>query len=255
MPGLTTSSYPRIFVMQHDSADNFLSFAYPDLRRQEESANIILAHALKRVGAENALSGYEFMSDNDVNARFSSAPSDSFAPHPTRDAFWLTLWSASSSPSAPPTLDLVLSSVNWSLGEYPIFLWTPHRASAASAAWLLPRVQAIAEHLNDIVPPERVYSVFGLTPLVKTFSRVWTQMTGFVVEPEPFYAALFSYCNASSFRETDAPLPEGHCLRKAAMADLEPVAQLCKEFADDTVSDNSRPTRLSACARAPIEVC
>lgn len=235
MPGLHAQDSSQSFILQHDSADDFLTFAYPTLRRHEASSNIVLAHALKRVGAETALSRYEFMSDEDIDALFSCMDHDRFSPRPSTDAFWLTLWSVSS-PSASPTLDLVLSCVNWSLGDYPIFFWTPHRASAASPNWLLPRIEEVAKHLHSCVPPERVFSVFGLTPLIKTFSRVWTQMTGFVVEPEPFYAALFSYCTAETFREADAPLPEGHQLRKGKMADLEAIAQLCKEFADDSVS-------------------
>ena len=235
MPGLHASTSRQSFVMQHSSADDFLSFTYPVLRRHEASSNIVLAHALKRVGAETALSGYEFMSDDDVDARFASVDPDCFTPQPSNSAFWLTLWTVSS-PSGPATLDLVLSCVNWSLGDYPIFLWTPHRASAASSAWLAPRIQQLADHLHSCIPPERVFSVFGMTSLVKSFARIWTQMTGFVIEAEPFYAALFSYCTAETLREGDTALPEGHRLRKAVMADLEPVAQLCKEFADDSVS-------------------
>ena len=215
MPGLTSSSsYPRFFVIQHDSARHYLSFASPTLRKHEASSNIVLAHALKAVGADGALNFYERISEEDVAARVPSAAFDMFTPRATGEASWLTLWSTS--PSGIPTLDLILAAVNWTLGEYPIFLWTPHRASASSPQWLQPRIQTIVDHLNQIVPPERVFSVFGLTPLIKTFSRVWTQMTGFVVEPEPFYAALFSYCTAETFREADAPLPEGHQLRKGS---------------------------------------
>jgi len=232
MPGLN-ASHPQTFVVQHDSASEYLAFAFPTLRRHEASANIVLAHALKRVSAEAAISGSQFASDSDVEAWLHSADPSAFFPHHNEGSFWLTLWSNSS--SSLPTLDLVLSCVDWTLGDYPIFLWTPHPASAASSAWLLPRIAQLAEHLRFCVPPERVYSVFGMTSLVKAFARKWTAMTGFVVEPEPFYAAYFSYCNAATFRRSDAPLPEGHSLRRATLRDLEPVAQLCKEFADDTI--------------------
>ncbi|OJT08416.1 hypothetical protein TRAPUB_599 [Trametes pubescens] len=234
MPGINASRSNNLHVLQHDSAADFLSYTAPFLRRHEASSNIVLAHALKRVDAQSALSGFEFTSESDVYARLSSADADSCAPRATRGAFWLTLWSHASA-SSPPTLDLVLSCVDWTLGDYPIFLWTPNRGSASSSAWLGPRMAELTEHLNCCVPPERVYSVFGLTSLVKAFARTWTQLTGFTVEPEPFYAALFSYCNQRTFRDSDAPLPEGHRLRKATMGDLEPVAQLCKEFADDTI--------------------
>ncbi|OSD06207.1 hypothetical protein PYCCODRAFT_1423076 [Trametes coccinea BRFM310] len=234
MPGINVSSSRNTFVMQHNTAGCFLSFTAPFLRRHEASSNIVLAHALKRVDAQTALSGFEFTSESDVYARLASADLDSYTPRPTKSAFWLTVWSQSS-PSSPPSLDLVLACVDWTLGDYPIFLWTPNRVSASSSAWLAPRVAELTERLNCCVPPERVFSVFGLTSLVKAFARSWTRLTGFNVEPEPFYAALFSHCDTNTFRDSDAPLPEGHVLRKATPDDLEPVAQLCKEFADDSI--------------------
>ncbi|PIL31464.1 hypothetical protein GSI_06166 [Ganoderma sinense ZZ0214-1] len=234
MPGLHADAHSQSFVLQHLTADDFLTFTYPTLRRHEASSNIVLAHALKRVGAEAAPNRYESTSEDHVAALFATMARDRYTHRPSNDAFWLTLWSVSPQ-SGLPTLDLVLSCVNWSLGDYPIFLWTPHRASAASSTWLVPRIQQITKHLLDCVPPERVFSVFGLTSLVKTFSRVWTQATGFAIEPEPFYAALHSYCTPETFRQRDAALPQGHQLRKAKMADQEAVAQLCKEFADDSI--------------------
>lgn len=245
MPGLHSSTPRSSIVLQHRSAEHFLSFTYPVLRRHEASSNIILAHALKHVGAENALSGFE--SDGDVHARF-SMELECKTPRPTKDAFWLTLWSVSS-PSAPATLELVLSCVNWTLGDYPIFLWTPHRSSAASASWLAPRVQEVAKTLTCCVPPERVFSIFGMTSLVKTFARIWAEMTRFDIEPKPFYAALFSYCTTETLRAGDSTLPEGHRLRKATMADLESIAVLCKEFADDTVSVANALVALLASSR------
>lgn len=234
MPARTsTHGHPTSVIMQHDSASDFLAVAYPTLRRHEASSNIVLAHALKRVSTESALSGYQFTSDTDVGTWLASADSSSFEPHPTTGAFWLTLWSSTSS---VPTLDLVLSCVDWTLGEYPIFLWTPKRPSEHTSAWLSSRLGQLVAHLRYCVPPERVFSVFGMTSLVKTFARHWTQLTGFAVEPEPFYAAYFSFCNASTFRPSSAVLPAGHRLRRAMPSDIGQVAQLCKEFADDTVS-------------------
>lgn len=53
-------------------------------------------------------------------------------------------------------------------------------------------------------------------------------------ESEVFYAAKFSYCTAKDLHPAPAPIP-GHELRLATMADLDQCAQLCKEFADDSV--------------------
>ena len=221
--------------MQHDAASDFLAVAYPTLRRHEASANIVLAHALKRVSADAALSGLHFTSDADVEAWLSSADASTFAPHPSSDAFWLTLWS-SPSPNSPPVLDLVLACVNWTLGNYPIFLWTPKSQNTLSSSWLVPRIRQLTEHLRRCVPAERVFSVFGMTPLVTTFAQSWTTLTGFQVEPEPFYAAYFSFCNTRTFKQSHARLPASHQLRRAVMNEVEQVAQLCKEFADDSVS-------------------
>ncbi|PSR71083.1 hypothetical protein PHLCEN_2v13052 [Hermanssonia centrifuga] len=234
MPGLNASRSHSV-IMQHDSASDFLAAAYPTLQRHEASANIVMAHALKRVSTEAALSGFQFTCDSDVENWLSSADASSFTPHRNENAFWLTLWS-SPSPSSPPVLDLVLACVDWTLGKYPIFLWTPQSQSTIASAWLAPRIRQMAEHLRLCVPPQRVFSVFGMTPLVKTFTRCWTALTGFVVEPEPFYAAYFSFCTAKTFKNSRFPLPAGHHLRRAMISDVDSVAQLCKEFADDSVS-------------------
>lgn len=232
MPGLNATN--TTIVIQHDSASDFLAASYPTLRRHEGSANIVLAHALKRVSAEAALSGYQFRCDSDVEAWLDTTDPSAFVPRPTQESFWLTLWSMPSS-SSVPTLDLVLSCVNWTLGNYPIFLWTPDRVSSLSSSWLMPRLEQLAGHLRQCVPPERVFSVFGMTALVKPFARHWSSLIGFPIEPEPFYAANFSYCTPEMFVDSAMALPEGHRLRRANVGDLEAVAQLCKEFADDSV--------------------
>ena len=233
MPVKTTASYT--VIMQHNSASDFLALSYPTLRRHEASSNIIFAHALKRVNTEAALTEFQFTSDADVEACISTADESSFTPTPVSGAFWLTMWSQPSL-HGRPQLDMVLSCVDWTLGNYPIFLWTPRPREELSSSWLTPRINQLVEHLQVCVPSQRVFSVFGMTPLIKSFTRCWSQTTGHKVEPEPFYAAWFSFCNSKTFKPSNLPLPEGHRLRRAEEADLEQVAQLCKEFADDSVS-------------------
>ncbi|KAI0783310.1 hypothetical protein C8Q75DRAFT_441134 [Abortiporus biennis] len=221
-------------IIQHDSANDFLAVAYPTLRRHEASANIVLAHALKRVNTEAVMAGFQFICDSDVEEWIDSVDPSCLSPHSSNDSFWLTVWSKPS-PSSSPVLELVLSCVNWTLGNYPIFLWTPRDQTALSGQWLLPRISQIADFLHCCVPPERVYSVFGMTALVKPFCSYWSELTGFSIEQQPFYAAYFSFCNPQTFKSSNRPLPAGHRLRRAVIGDLEQVAQLCKEFADDTV--------------------
>jgi hypothetical protein len=233
MPGITAVSTSPV-VIQHTSASDFLSATYPTLQRHEASANIVLAHALKLAGKETAETSSRSTNEADVQKCLNRQLA---SPSKARQAgqFWLTVWSTSSA-AATPTLDLVLASVSNSLGDYPIFLWTPKSPASISSLWLSPRIEAVATHLHCIVPVSRVFSVFGMTLLVKNFTQVWTSLTGVSIEPEPFYAALYSFCNAHTFRDCDAQLPSGHFIRRAVESDLPEVAQLCKEFADDSVS-------------------
>src|SRR5712672_2823958 len=68
MPGLTPDrSSANILIVHHDTAAHFLSATFPTLRRHEESANIVFAHALKLLGSEAALTGCNFINESDVS--------------------------------------------------------------------------------------------------------------------------------------------------------------------------------------------
>ncbi len=267
MPGLTpVRSSANIVIVHHDSSAHFLSAAFPTLRRYEESANIVFAHALKLLGSEAALTGCHFTNESDVSSWWKQSrpppqghvvaglPTTTISKATTtrgsNEPFWLTVWS-SPSPFIPPTLDIVLSCVSWTLGDYPIFLWTPKNPTSVSSSWLSPRVELLAEHLLDIVPPQRVFSIFGMTQLVKSFTRSWSDLVKCPIEPEPFYAAYYSFCNPETFRESSVSLPRGDSIRRAKIEDLAAVAQLCKEFADDTV----RPVLPFPRSRWPYSNC
>ena len=244
MPGKLTSATPMIVVQQHRTATDFLSATHSHLQDKERSSNIVFAHALKRLRKEvgNALTSPRDVEDW-LHSPAHSVPED---PH----AFWLTVWTVDPAKNRP-TLDIILSCVDWALGNYPIFLWSPQ---PADKAWVTPRIVKLTNSLLGCVPPERVFSVFGATWVVKTFSEYWTGLTGHEVESEPFYAALLSYCTQSTFTHPSSRLPAGHVIRLATQSDVESVAQLCKEFGDDSVSffpsqnarsrkieDNSKP--------------
>ncbi|KAI0066494.1 hypothetical protein BV25DRAFT_1390316 [Artomyces pyxidatus] len=241
MPGLTPiQPTSNTLIVHHDSAADFLTATFPTLRRHEAASNIVLAHALKLLGSEAALTGCHFINESDVQKWWKtprpSSPTPTYSgQRPTKtEPFWLTVWS-SPSPFIAPTLDLVLACVSWTLGDYPVFLWTPKHPSLISSSWLVPRMELLADHLLDYVPPERVFSVFGLSSLAKTFSKIWSDLSGVAIEPEPFYAAYYTYCNLATFKESDEILPADHSIRRAGPSDLDEVAQLCKEFADDSV--------------------
>jgi hypothetical protein len=245
MPGLTPVHLSaNTLVVHHDSAADFLSATFPTLRRHEESANIVFAYALKLLGSEAVLTGCHFTNESDVSTwwkqRTRTVQSTVARPRvKSNEPFWLTVWS-SPSPFNPPTLDIVLSCVSGKLGDYPIFLWTPKTPTPISPSWLTPRIELLAEHLVDIVPPRRVFSIFGMTPLVKSFTRYWSDLVQCPVEPQPFYAAHYTYCTLKTFKEAIDPLPSGDNIRRASVEDLTAVAQLCKEFADDSVRSSRR---------------
>jgi hypothetical protein len=255
MPGLTpVRSSANVLIVHHDSSAHFLSATFPTLRRHEASANIVFAHALKLLGSEAALTGCHFTNESDVSTWWKQekqqpSPSHVVTNPPNangtvskattitsgkNDPFWLTVWS-SPSPFIPPTLDIVLSCLSWTLGDYPIFLWTPKNPTSISSSWLTPRVELLAEHLLDMVPPQRIFSIFGMTQLVKSFTRYWSDLVKCPIELEPFYAAYYSFCNQETFKESGALLPRGDSIRRAKFEDLAAVTQLCKEFADDSV--------------------
>ncbi|KAF8753955.1 Acetyltransferase (GNAT) domain [Rhizoctonia solani] len=114
--------------------------------------------------------------------------------------FWMTQWTSRGA-SSVPTLDFVLALTEGLLGAYP----------------------------HNLTPIPR-----RSKPVVNAFTNVWTQVTGKIPEPEAFYAAKFSYCTRKHLQPTPQ-LPSGHELRLATLADLDQCAQLCKEFADDSV--------------------
>ncbi|KAJ6621144.1 acyl-CoA N-acyltransferase [Mycena sp. CBHHK59/15] len=210
-------------VFQHDSAVDFLAVTYPTLRQHERSANIVLAHALNRAPAEYVLTDCQFLTDGDIQL-----PN---ATHPHRASnFWVTVWSYP--PQAKPVLDLVLSCLESTLGNYPIFLWTPMPQSALSSEWLGHRMESITEHLHSCIEPERVFSVFGTTTVVNSFARAWATLTHFEIIPQPVYEAFFSFCTPQSLRA--AIVDVGIRTRRAAMRDLEVVARLCQEFTNDS---------------------
>ncbi|KAJ7818930.1 hypothetical protein B0H13DRAFT_2453854 [Mycena leptocephala] len=202
-------SKENIVVLQHDSAADFLAFAYPTLRLHEHSANIILAQALMRAPAEYVLTECQFITNADVQL-----PSSSTRPTPATN-FWLTVWSQCA--KSPPVLDMALSCIDSSFGNCPICLWTPADRGAQVPQWLEPRIREVASYLSACVAPECVFSVFGVTDLVTTFVDVWTRLTGFQSNPKPLYKAFSAVCTPQNLKVT-----------AATTRDVEAAGRLCK---------------------------
>lgn len=241
MPGLKYQLPSEIRILRHYSTQAFLAVAYPTLCKHERSSNIILAHALKKISAEAALTGCQFVTQSEVMLDVPS--SDELG-----DSLWLTLWSTS--PRGIVELDLVLACHRAGQHELPVFLWTSQFRMLSSPQWLAPRITALADRLVSYVSPTRVFSVFGMTALVKAFSKHWTSLTGFQVEPQPFYSAYLTYCTEETFINSEVALPSGHLIRRGVISDIEGIARLGKGFADDSVCEDltaPRPTRTHTC--------
>ncbi|KAG9314131.1 hypothetical protein JVU11DRAFT_4916 [Chiua virens] len=226
MPGLTFPAPSEVRVHAHYSPKSFLAVAYPTLCKNERSSNIILANALKKVSVEDALTGCQFVTQSEV------AP-DAPSTEEPGESLWLTLWSTS--PQGTAELDLVLACHRAGQHELPVFLWATQLKMLASPQWLAPRVTALADRLASYVPPTRVFSVFGMSTLVKSFGKYWTNLTGFQVEPQPFYTAYLTYCTKETITDSDVELPLGDVIRRGTMSDIEGIAKLGKGFADDSI--------------------
>jgi hypothetical protein len=222
---LSLSGEQNIVVLQHDEAAHFLAVAYPTLRLHEPSANILLAHALVRAPVETVLTECQFVTDPDVQLL-----STSTQPVPTSN-FWLTVWSQTA--KSPPVLDLALSCIASSFGNYPVFMWTPSAPGMQPPQWLDPRMRAVAAYLQACVAPERVFSAFGPAVLVTAFADVWSGLTGFQIKPKPLYKAFSALCTLQTLKIT--PSAEQCGARKATMRDLEAAGKLCEEFANCSV--------------------
>lgn len=237
MPGLKLQS-SEIRVLEHYSAQAFLAVSYPTLCKHERSSNIILAHALKKISAEAALTGCHFVTQSEVPL---DAPSSDDSEYD--DSLWLTIWSTS--PQGTAELELVLACHRAGQDELPVFLWATQLRMLSSPQWLAPRVATLADHLASYVPPTRVFSVFGMAALVKAFSKYWTGLTGFQVEPHPFYSAYLTHCTKKTLTDSMANLPFGHLIRRGTTSDIEDIARLCKGFADDSVCNDHTSSRTS----------
>ncbi|KAB5593193.1 GNAT family acetyltransferase [Ceratobasidium theobromae] len=213
MPSL--SSRPNISVTVHTTAGDFLSVALETLMQKEEQSNIVLALALKAQRKEQELSSGTGGQRN----------------------LWLCVWTTRASHRSPTirsSLDFVFALNDNSFGGYPLFIWSNYPSGDLTPAFLEHRVQIAATRLHQLIPSERIFSVFGLVPAVWAFQAIWTHISGKIPEAVPFYAAKFSYCTKVSLQPATSRLPHGDSVRAAGMKDLDQVAMLCREFSQDS---------------------
>ncbi|KAG8729037.1 hypothetical protein FRC11_009642, partial [Ceratobasidium sp. 423] len=214
MPSL--SSRPNINITTHSSAIDFLSVAFEPLSRGEEQSNLVLSLALK------------------IQERAQQMQPGTTA---SRD-LWVCVWTtkaSSRSPTVKSSLDFVFALNDNQFGGYPLFIWSGYPSSDLSPSFIEHRVQLAAMRLYKLVPSQRIFSVFGLVPVVCAFRSVWAHISGHNPEPTPLYAARLSYCTKLTLKPALSRLPHGDSLRVAEMKDLEEVAVLCQGFAQESV--------------------
>ncbi|CUA67375.1 hypothetical protein RSOLAG22IIIB_03015 [Rhizoctonia solani] len=142
-----------------------------------------------------------------------------------------------SSRSTPvkPSLDFVFALNDNPFGGYPLFIWSSYPSCDLTPAFVEHRMQLAAMKLYKSVAPERVFSVFGLVPVVCAFRDIWAHISGHSPEPTPFYSAKLSYCTKLTLQPASLRLQPGDSIRAAEVNDLEQVAALCYDFAQDSV--------------------
>ncbi|KAG6841780.1 hypothetical protein C0991_007109 [Blastosporella zonata] len=131
------------------------------------------------------------------------------------------------------SLDFVLSCTNHAMGTYPIFITAVHPTSDLTFQFVIPRVHILARALHESVGVERVYSVFAIDMVSRTFADTWSKMTEIGVYVEPYYAAKFTFCTRHSLKARQFTVFPGlsYELRLAVPADTLSVAKLCHGFA------------------------
>ncbi|KAH7338770.1 hypothetical protein B0J17DRAFT_767825 [Rhizoctonia solani] len=214
MPSLSTR--PNINITTHSNATDFLSVAFESLSLGEEQSNIILALALRTQEKEQQMQPGIASSQN----------------------LWICIWTtkaSSRSPTVKSSLDFVFALNDNPFGGYPLFIWSGHPSCELAPIFVEQRVQLAAMKLYNSVPSQRVFSVFGLVPVVCAFRSIWTHISGHNPEPTPFYSSKLSYCTKSTLQPASYVIPAGDSVRMAEMNDLEQVAALCHGFAQDSV--------------------
>lgn len=196
-----------IYLTTYTSASSLPQSVWTALKDNERAANVILPHALTSLRKE------------------------------VPGQLWITCATAHSN-TAEPTLEFIMSCVEWHLGTYPIFIISTLPTWELTPAFLAPRVAMIAAELQLCVPSNRVYSVFAPAPLSKAFSLAWSNVTGVELEEQPYYAARFTHVNRRTFIDRSQTLPPDsvYDLRIASENDIPAVASLCKGFAAQSVS-------------------
>ena len=232
-----------MFSTVYHTASEFLQATEPFLRLREREANCILPLAQKYREYEHRFPAAQQMSQA-LAASANSLPRDQREHYEDvlrvkgQKQNWIAVWSQHPS-SSQPILELVLSCTASHLADLPIFLYSTYETSTLTQQFLIPRMQLIVSRLIELVPRERIFSVFAPNFICQTFAGVWSSVTGMRVNERPYYSAALTYVTAETLTFEDhsrAPsLPRlPHLLRLAERSDLPHVAEHCFQFASDS---------------------
>jgi hypothetical protein len=70
------------------------------------------------------------------------------------------------------------------------------------------------------------------------FTKLWGNLTGICFLPQPYYSAAFSACTKHTLIDKSTPIhpPLKDIIRTAVKSDIPSVAELCYDFALDSVN-------------------
>lgn len=169
-----------------------------------------------------------------------------------------TFWIVCDSGVQNEVPDLVLACSESSHGhKLPIFIASSLPiATLSNPDFLIPRLRRLVNALYDeLTKPgasgvSRVFSVFAVAPITTAFAEIWTAKTGIAPEPEPYYSATYARCTKQSFRNKQFTIlgETTYDLRLAVEKDLDPVAQLCYDFALTSVRKNNPCFSVNVCS-------
>ncbi|KAF9523821.1 hypothetical protein CPB83DRAFT_839380 [Crepidotus variabilis] len=134
-------------------------------------------------------------------------------------------------------IKLIATCTDGMMGKYPVFLYSPvPYSSLHSDPSIRTALDAAGRELFKNVSTRRVYSVFGVDILSRTFVEIWTKNTRIQPMAEPYYSSYISYCTPQTFINKSLTLPYGeYCdLRQATVNDRDGVARLNYIFAKDS---------------------
>jgi hypothetical protein len=158
------------------------------------------------------------------------------------------LWVVVYSPAPHSRVLYVASCTEGILAGYPVFLYTTTPATSLQRDHITVTapLRSIAQALWTRVGSRRVYSVFGPAVLAETFCSIWTSMTGIGRIAQPYYDSKITFVNRRTFKDVSDPrILQGRIVvRRATAQDVPQIAQLCGQFAAESVS--SLPVRTTS---------